>query len=141
MREADTAPEIFESSVGPQRIEGRAQQDGRVESRFIGLVQPDHRPGMIAEPHVDQRDVGVGSRVLIMPGLQVPDYFHCFFFPSRNSVNVGEIGVEGPTVSGRGKASDEGTLKAKISRDISEAVMENRERIAGIILRTHSQPA
>jgi RNA polymerase sigma-70 factor (ECF subfamily) len=30
MREADTAPEIFESSVGPQRIEGRAQQDGRV---------------------------------------------------------------------------------------------------------------
>jgi hypothetical protein len=37
MREADTAPEIFESSVGPQRIEGRAQQDERVESRFIAL--------------------------------------------------------------------------------------------------------
>jgi hypothetical protein len=30
---------------------------------------------MIAEPHVDQGDIGVGSGVLIMPRLQVLDYF------------------------------------------------------------------
>ena len=77
-READTAPEIFESSVGPQRIEGRAQQDGRFESRFIGLVQPDHRLVLIAESHIDQGDIGADRRVLIIPGLQVLDYFYCF---------------------------------------------------------------
>jgi hypothetical protein len=57
-REPDTTPEILESSVGPQRIEGRTQQDGWVESRFIGLVQPDHRLVLIAEPHIHQGDIG-----------------------------------------------------------------------------------
>jgi hypothetical protein len=99
--EADTALEILESSVGPQRIKGRAQQDGRLESRFIGLVQPDHRLVLIAKSHIDQRDIGTGRRVLIMPGLQVVDYFYCLFRPSRYGINKGEIGVEGPTVSGK----------------------------------------
>ena len=56
---------------------------------------------MIAEPHIDQGDIGVGSGVLIMPGLQVLDYFDCFVLPSGDGVNVGEIGVECPIVSGK----------------------------------------
>jgi hypothetical protein len=36
-READTAQKILETSVGPQGIEGRSQQNGGVESRFIAL--------------------------------------------------------------------------------------------------------
>jgi hypothetical protein len=43
VREADTAYEFLEPSVGSKVVERRTQQDGRVESRFIGLVQPDHR--------------------------------------------------------------------------------------------------
>jgi hypothetical protein len=35
---AQAAPQIHESSIGAQRVETGAQQDGRVESRFIGFV-------------------------------------------------------------------------------------------------------
>jgi hypothetical protein len=38
---------------------------------------------------------------LIMLGLQVFDYFDCFVLSSGDGVNVGEIGVECPTVSGK----------------------------------------
>jgi hypothetical protein len=37
---------------------------------------------------------------LVTLGLQVLGYFGCFFFPAQNGVNVGETGVENPTVSG-----------------------------------------
>ena len=56
---------------------------------------------MIAESHIDQGDIGADGRILIIPGLQVLDYFCCFFLPSRNGVNMGETGVEGSTVSGK----------------------------------------
>jgi hypothetical protein len=46
--EADTAYEFLKPSVGSKVVERRTQQDGRVESRFIGFVQPDHRPILIA---------------------------------------------------------------------------------------------
>jgi hypothetical protein len=36
-RQADPAPAILKPGVGPNRIEGRPQQDGGVESRLIGL--------------------------------------------------------------------------------------------------------
>src|SRR5579864_2487884 len=81
-RKAYSAQQVLESSVGPQRIKARAQQDGRVEPRFIGLVQPVHRLVAVAEPHINQGDVGVGRRVLILPGLQVLDYPYRFFVPS-----------------------------------------------------------
>src|SRR5580700_2794109 len=60
LREADTVQKLLESSVGPQRIKGRSQQDGRVESRVITLVQPDHCLIQITETHMDQGDVGFG---------------------------------------------------------------------------------
>jgi hypothetical protein len=69
LRQADPTSEIPELRVGPQGIEGRAQQDRRVKSRFIGSVQPDHRLILIAEPNANQCYIGVGRRVLFMPGL------------------------------------------------------------------------
>jgi len=60
LREADTAREILKPTIGPQGIECRTHQDGGIESRLIGLVQPDHRLVVIAEPEIDQRDTGVG---------------------------------------------------------------------------------
>src|SRR4051794_26079290 len=89
-REAKTAHKLLESSVGPQRIEGRAQQDGRVESRIVALVQPDHCMVLIPEAYIDQGDVGFGRRVLVMMGLQVLGYLDCFVLSSQNGVNVGE---------------------------------------------------
>ena len=74
--------EILESSVSPQRIEGRAQQDGRVESRFIGFVQPDHRLVIIAKPHIYQSDIGVDRGILIRPSLQILDDVFGFALPS-----------------------------------------------------------
>src|ERR1700730_35304 len=53
-REANAAQKLLESSVGLQRIEGRSQQNGRVESRFITLVQPDHRLVPIAQSNIDR---------------------------------------------------------------------------------------
>ena len=38
LREANTAQEILKPSIGPERIEGRSQQDRRFESRFVCLV-------------------------------------------------------------------------------------------------------
>jgi hypothetical protein len=73
LREADTAQEILKPSVGSKRIEGRPQEDRRFEARFIGLVQRDHRLALIAETHINQGDIGIGRRVLIMPGPQVCD--------------------------------------------------------------------
>jgi hypothetical protein len=58
-READTAQQILETGVGPQRIKDGAQQDGRVESRFVGHVQPIRRLVWIAESHIDQGHIGV----------------------------------------------------------------------------------
>src|ERR1700688_2913331 len=98
-READTAQQILESSVGPQGIKSRAQQDGWVESRLIGFVQPVHRMVRIAKPHIDQRQIGIGRGIFIMPCLQILDYLYCFFLPSGNGINISEIGVEGPAVS------------------------------------------
>jgi hypothetical protein len=66
LREADTAQEILKPGVGSDRIEGWPQQDGGVEARLIGLFQPDHRPVQIAEPHIDQGNIGVGGRVSIL---------------------------------------------------------------------------
>ena len=54
---------------------------------------------LIAESLVDQGDVGVDSGIMF--GLQIPDYFCRFFLSSRNGLSVGEIGVEGPAVSGK----------------------------------------
>ena len=50
LREANTAQEILKPSVGPERIEGRPDEDGGVESLLIGLTKPDHRLALIAEP-------------------------------------------------------------------------------------------
>jgi len=50
LREANTAQEISKPSVGPERIEGRPDEDGGVESRLIGLAKPDHCLALIAEP-------------------------------------------------------------------------------------------
>ena len=61
--EADPAQQILESSVGPERIKGRAQQDGRVESRVKGLVQPGHCLISVPKSDVDQRYIGIGRRV------------------------------------------------------------------------------
>src|SRR5437773_1137101 len=80
--EADTAQEILKPGVGPERIEDRSHEDGRIESRLIGLVQPDHRPVVVAESDIDQGNARVGRRVLTLPTFQVPDYLHCFFLPS-----------------------------------------------------------
>ena len=41
--ESDAAQEILKPRVGPERIEDRSHENGRIESRFIGLVEPDHR--------------------------------------------------------------------------------------------------
>ena len=71
LREADTAQEILKPSVGSERIEGRPQEDRGFEARFIGLVEREHRLVPIAETHINQRDIGIGRRVLIMPGVQV----------------------------------------------------------------------
>src|ERR1700722_18758586 len=98
--EADTVQKVLESSVGPQRIKGRPQQNGRVESRLIALVQPDHCLVLIAETYIDEGDVGFGGRVLVTMGLQILGYFQGFFLLSQNGVDVGETGVEYPTVSG-----------------------------------------
>jgi hypothetical protein len=87
-------------NVRPQRIESRAQQDGRFEARFIGPVQPDYRLVLIAESHIDQGDIGADGRILIIPGFQFLYYFCRFFLPSRHGENMGETGVKGPAVSG-----------------------------------------
>jgi hypothetical protein len=73
-RKADTVQKLLESSVGPQRIEGRAQQDGCLESTFITLVQPANRLILIAEADIDQGDIGVEGGILIKPAFQVLDY-------------------------------------------------------------------
>ena len=79
LREADTAQEILKPSVGSERIEGRPQEDRGFEARLIGLVQRDHRLVLIAETHIDQRDIGIDRRVLIKPGVQVIYNLDCFF--------------------------------------------------------------
>ena len=61
LREADTAQEILKPQVGSERIEDRSQQDGRIESRLIGLVQPDHRLVVVAESGIDRGNIR-GSR-------------------------------------------------------------------------------
>src|ERR1700730_9976937 len=71
-REANAAQKLLESSVGPQRIEGRSQQNGRVESRFITLVQPDHRLVPIAQSNISGR---CWLRQKGFGGLQVLGYF------------------------------------------------------------------
>src|ERR1700722_4593272 len=86
--EADTVQKVLESSVGPQRIKGRPQQNGRVESRLVAPVQPDHCLVLIAETYIDEGDVGFGRRVLVLIGLQVLGYFDRFFLPSQNGINV-----------------------------------------------------
>src|ERR1700685_4607251 len=72
-REANSMQKLLESSVGPQRIEGRAQQDGRLESGFITLVQPAHGLVRIAESNIDQGDIGIEGGILILPVLQIFD--------------------------------------------------------------------
>jgi len=62
---------LLESSVGPQWIEGRAQQDGRLESGFITLVQPAYGLVLIAESDIRQGDIGIEGGILIMPTFQV----------------------------------------------------------------------
>jgi hypothetical protein len=56
---------------------------------------------MIAEPHVDQCDIGVDGRICLRPCFLVLDYVFGFDLLSRHGVNVGEIGVESPAVTGR----------------------------------------
>src|SRR5271156_1693802 len=99
-READAVQKLLESSVGPQRIEGRTQQDGCLESGVIALVQPANRLIRIAESNIDQRDIRIEGGVLIMPAFQVLDYFYGFFPPSRDRVSIAEVGVKGSTVPG-----------------------------------------
>jgi hypothetical protein len=45
------------SELNLGKLFGRAP--GRFELRFIGIFEPDHRLTMIAEPHIDQGDIGV----------------------------------------------------------------------------------
>src|SRR4051794_35734765 len=40
--QADVSQKVLKPSIGPQRIEGRPHEDGRVEARGIGFVQPVH---------------------------------------------------------------------------------------------------
>jgi hypothetical protein len=56
---ADTAVEIPEPSVGPQRIENRMQQDRSFETRLKGRV---HRLVPIAESNIDQGNIGSDGR-------------------------------------------------------------------------------
>src|SRR5207247_429612 len=100
-REPDAVQEILKPSVGSERIEGRPQQDGGIESRLIGLVQPDHRLVVVAEAHVDQGNIRIRSGALALQGLQVLGYFHRLVLPSRNGVSISEIGVEYRTASGK----------------------------------------
>src|SRR5436190_5223197 len=90
--EADTSQEILKPSIGSERIEGRPQQDGRVEAYLIGLFQPDHRLVQIAEPYIDQGNIGVGGRVSILFVLQILNHFQRFFPLSRSGVSISEIG-------------------------------------------------
>jgi hypothetical protein len=66
-RKANTVQKLLESSVGPQRIEGRAQQDGCLESAFITLVQPANRLILIAEANIDQSDIGIEGGISCRP--------------------------------------------------------------------------
>ena len=52
--------EILKPRVSSERIEDRSHEDGGIESRLIGLVQPDYRLVLIAEPDIDQANTGVG---------------------------------------------------------------------------------
>ena len=82
LREPDTSQEILKPSVRSERIEGRPQEDRGFEARFIGLVERDHRLVPIAETHINQGDIGIGRRVLIMPDLQFTYNLDCFFLSS-----------------------------------------------------------
>src|SRR5260370_13063219 len=74
--EPDAVHEILKPSVGSERIEGRPQQDGGLESRLIGHVQPDHRLVVVAESHVDQGNIRAPSEALARPCPPVLAYFH-----------------------------------------------------------------
>src|SRR5450631_813377 len=82
VRKADTAQEIFKSGIGSKGVEGRPQQDGWIESRLISFVQPHHGLVLIAQPYLDQGDVRLGGRVLIVSGLQVLRYVLRLLLPS-----------------------------------------------------------
>jgi len=58
--DADTVQEILKPGIGAERAEDWSREDGRIESRVIGLVQPDHRPIVVAESDIDQRNACVG---------------------------------------------------------------------------------
>jgi hypothetical protein len=81
-REPDAAQKILKPRVGPERIKGRSQQDGWIESRLIGLVQPDHRLVVVAESHIDQGNIRIRWGVLALPSLQVLGYFQRLISPS-----------------------------------------------------------
>src|SRR6266536_3155703 len=74
--ESNAAQEILKPSIRPERIEGWPQEDGGVESRLIGLVQPDHRLVVVAESHIDQGNIRVRSGAVALRRLQVLGYFH-----------------------------------------------------------------
>src|SRR6266496_2531967 len=80
--EPDAAQKILKPSIGPERIEGGPQEDGGVESRLIGLVQPDHRLIVVAESHIDQGNIRVRSGAVALRRLQVLGYFHRLVLPS-----------------------------------------------------------
>src|SRR6266516_5264420 len=87
-REPDAVQEILKPSVGSERIEGRPQQDGGIESRLIGPVQPDHRLVVVAEAHKDQGNIRVRSGALARPGLKVLVYFQRLVTPSCSGVCI-----------------------------------------------------
>jgi hypothetical protein len=74
--------QIAESSIRSQRIDGRPQKNGGVESRLAGLVQPGHRLVLITDYLIDQGDVEVESGIDDQgPGLKAVDLpkFHDAF--------------------------------------------------------------
>ena len=74
--------ELLKTGVVPERIEHRSHKDGGIESRLIGLVQPDYRLVVVAECHIDQRNIRVRSGAFACAALQVFGYFQCLVAPS-----------------------------------------------------------
>ena len=56
--QAETAHQILESGIGPQRIEFRTHDDRRIESIAVGLIEPTDCPVGVAKAYIDEGNVG-----------------------------------------------------------------------------------
>jgi hypothetical protein len=147
-REANTAQKLLESSVGPQRIEGRSQQNGRVESRFITLVQPDHRLVPIAQSNIDQGDVGFGRRVLLRLGLQVLGYFEGVLLlslspgPACDFKSAGAISANSVFTTSLATERRPGRVLRKLLGEITVRLVTNAisrpELVQGMVMETQT---